>query len=156
MVLRKTSEGLQFIFQVAQNFCTVLYLPTHKYHLGQGIFLAFSCLIFFFFKMLFVFLGFRPRPRGRMHLLYLHFFFLNLLLLYYVLLLKVPTVVFPLQAHQLLVPVLTAVLFRQLITFSFLSVGQRQRISKPSVTIATFVRATHHPTFLTQATELTS
>lgn len=46
MVLRKTSEGLQFIFQVAQNFCTVLYLPTHKYHLGQGIFLAFSCLIF--------------------------------------------------------------------------------------------------------------
>lgn len=106
--------------------------------------------------MLFVFLGFRPRPRGRMHLLYLHFFFLNLLLLYYVLLLKVPTVVFPLQAHQLLVPVLTAVLFRQLITFSFLSVGQRQRISKPSVTIATFVRATHHPTFLTQATELTS
>lgn len=74
MVLRKTSEGLQFIFQVAQNFCTVLCLPTHKYHLGQGIFLAFSCLIFKK-KMLFVFLGFRPRPRGRMHLLYLHFFF---------------------------------------------------------------------------------
>lgn len=155
MVLRKTSEGLQFIFQVAQNFCTVLYLPTHKYHLGQGIFLAFSCLIFLK-KNVICFLRFQTKTKRTYASTLLTFFFLNLLLLYYVLLLKVPTVVFPLQAHQLLVPVLTAVLFRQLITFSFLSVGQRQRISKPSVTIATFVRATHHPTFLTQATELTS
>lgn len=106
--------------------------------------------------MLFVFLRFQTKTKRTYASTLLTFFFKNLLLLYYVLLLKVPTVVFPLQAHQLLVPVLTAVLFRQLIRFSFLSVGQRQRISKPSVTIATFVHATHHLTFLTQATELTS
>lgn len=77
MVLRKTSEGLQFIFQVAQNFCTVLYLPTHKYHLGQGIFLAFSCLIFFFLNVI-CFLRFQTKTKRTYASTLLTFFFFKL------------------------------------------------------------------------------